>query len=267
MSCSPETVTTGGAHSPLPRTSRSAPASSRAAARASSSPVAVGLVDRDDVGDLEDALLDALQLVAGAGQGQEEEGVDHPGHGDLGLADADGLDQHHVVRRRLEHRHRLHRGAGDAAERAGRGRGPDEGVGVGRQLAPSGSCRRAPSRRCGCSTGRPPARRPGGPAPVSRVPSDSMNVDFPTPGTPEMPTRTAGEWTPEPASSASAVSSSRADVAVLALGRLDQRDRLRDRGALLRADARRAGRRRRACGSVVRAARGAGPAGRGRTRR
>ncbi len=37
MSCSPETVTTGGAHSPLPRTSRRAPASSRAAALASSS--------------------------------------------------------------------------------------------------------------------------------------------------------------------------------------------------------------------------------------
>ena len=39
--------------------------------------VAVGLVDRDHVGDLEDALLDALQLVAGAGQGEEQERVDH----------------------------------------------------------------------------------------------------------------------------------------------------------------------------------------------
>ena len=30
-----------------------------------------------------------------------------PGDGDLGLADADGLDQHDVVRRRLQHQHRL----------------------------------------------------------------------------------------------------------------------------------------------------------------
>ena len=37
-----------------------------------------------------------------------------------------------------------------------------------------------------------------------------MNVDFPTPGTPEMPTRTAGELDPGAGSSASAVSSSRA---------------------------------------------------------
>ena len=33
--------------------------------------LAVGLVDRDHVGDLEHALLDALQLVAGPGQAQE----------------------------------------------------------------------------------------------------------------------------------------------------------------------------------------------------
>ena len=82
--------------------------------------VAVGLVDRDHVGDLEDALLDALELVAGAGEGQEEERVDHAGHGDLGLPDADGLDEDHVVRRRLEHRHRLHGRPGDPAEGAGR---------------------------------------------------------------------------------------------------------------------------------------------------
>ena len=100
---SPEQVSTGGAQpSPPARTSRSAPASSRAAAVASARPVAVGLVDRDHVGDLQDALLDALELVAGAGQGQEQERVDHPGDRDLRLADADGLDEHDVVPRRLQ---------------------------------------------------------------------------------------------------------------------------------------------------------------------
>ena len=125
--------------------------------------VAVGLVHRDHVGDLEDALLDALELVAGAGQGEEEERVDHAGDGDLGLPDADRLDQHHVVRRRLEHRHRLAGGAGDAAERAG-GRARAGCRRPGRWPAgPSGSCRRGPSRRCGRWTGRPRARRPGAP--------------------------------------------------------------------------------------------------------
>src|SRR4051812_30398311 len=37
-------------------------------------PVAVGLVHRDHVGDLEDALLDALELVTGARDGEEQEG-------------------------------------------------------------------------------------------------------------------------------------------------------------------------------------------------
>ena len=54
--------------------------------------VAVGLVDRDHVGELDQALLDALQLVAGAGQHQREEEVGHVVDRRLGLADADGLD-------------------------------------------------------------------------------------------------------------------------------------------------------------------------------
>ena len=115
-------------------------------------PVAVGLVDRDHVGDLEDALLDALQLVAGAGQGEEEEGVDHPGHGDLRLPDPDRLDQHHVVPRRLEHRHRLAGGPGDAAERAGGRRRPDVGVRVAGQLRHPGLV--AEDRAAGADAGR-----------------------------------------------------------------------------------------------------------------
>ena len=67
----------------------------------------VRLVEGDHVGELEDALLDALELVAGPGQRQEQEGVDHPRDGDLRLSDADRLDEHDVVRRRLQHQHRL----------------------------------------------------------------------------------------------------------------------------------------------------------------
>jgi len=38
-----------------------------------------------------------LQLVAGAGEREEQEGVGHLRHEGLGLADADGLDQQDVI--------------------------------------------------------------------------------------------------------------------------------------------------------------------------
>ena len=168
-----EQVTTGGAHSPWPRTRRSAPASSRAAAAGLLLAVAVGLVDRDHVGDLEDALLDALQLVAGAGQGEEQEGVDHAGDGDLGLADADGLDQHHVVARRLEHHHRLRWSRG----RRRRGCRP---TGEGRMKASGSTARRghpglvAEHRAAGAHAGRVDRQHPdpvaGGGQPRCRGP-------------------------------------------------------------------------------------------------
>jgi hypothetical protein len=58
--------------------------------------VAVGLVDRDHVGEFDQALLDALQLIAGAWQHQRQEKVGHVADRGLGLPDADGLHQHHV---------------------------------------------------------------------------------------------------------------------------------------------------------------------------
>ncbi len=95
--------------------------------------LAVGLVDGERIGDLEDALLDALQLVAGARQHEHQEEVDHRVDGDLALADADGLDDDHVVARGLAHQHRLARPPRDAAERSARRARPDEGFGRGGQ--------------------------------------------------------------------------------------------------------------------------------------
>ena len=116
-----EQVSTGGRRVEGPGIIiRIAPASSRAAPRGGRLAVAVGLVDRDDVGELEDAALDALQLVAGTGQGEQQEGVDHLGDRDLVLADADGLDDDDVVAGRLEHEHRLAGGPGHPAELAAR---------------------------------------------------------------------------------------------------------------------------------------------------
>ncbi len=153
--------------------------------------IVVRLVDGDHVGQFENALLDPLQFVAGAGQHQHEEEIGQVGHRRFGLADAHRLDQDHVEPGGLAEQHRLAGLGRDAAERAGRRGGADEGVRIDRELAPCGSCRRGSRRRCGSRWGRPPEPPPCGPAPVSRLPRASMAVDLPTPGTPVMPTRTA----------------------------------------------------------------------------
>ena len=64
-----------------------------------------------------------------------------------------------------------------------------------------------------------------------------MNVDFPTPGTPEMPTRTVGECTPTRLVLGERGQQLAGLLAVPRAGRLDERDRLRDRGPVARADA------------------------------
>ena len=58
--------------------------------------LAVGFVHRDHVGQLEHALLDPLQLVAGAGNHQDEKEVDHLRHERLALTDSDRFDQYDV---------------------------------------------------------------------------------------------------------------------------------------------------------------------------
>ncbi len=109
--------------------------------------VAVGLVHDHRVRELDHALLDALELVAAPGREEHEEEVDHGGHRHLGLPDAHGLDQHDVVARRLAEQHRLAGALGDAAQRAARGRRPDEGLVAAGRAAPCGSCRRGCCRR------------------------------------------------------------------------------------------------------------------------
>ena len=96
--------------------------------------VAVGLVDQDQVGQFDDALLEPLQLVAAGRRQDQHEQVDHVGDRRLGLADPDGFDQHHIEPGRLAHQSRLARAARDAAERAGGRRGPDEGARIARKL-------------------------------------------------------------------------------------------------------------------------------------
>ena len=91
---------------------------------------AVGLVDGQHVGQLQHALLDALQRVPTAGQQQHEERVDHLGDGDLRLTDPHRLHEHDVEARRFDHDDRLSRRPRHPAERARRRRRADVGVGI-----------------------------------------------------------------------------------------------------------------------------------------
>ena len=90
--------------------------------------VAVGLVDRDHVGQFDHAFFQSLQFVARAGQHQHQEKIGHVGDRDFRLADADRFDQHHIVAGGLAQQHGLAGFRRDAAERAGSGGGADKGV-------------------------------------------------------------------------------------------------------------------------------------------
>ena len=90
--------------------------------------VAVGFVDGHGVEHFEDAALDALQFVAGAGQHEQQKEVGHRAHGGFGLTDADGFDEDVAIACGLAQQDGLAGAAGDAAEMAARGRWADEGA-------------------------------------------------------------------------------------------------------------------------------------------
>ena len=69
--------------------------------------VSVGLVDSDEVGEFQNAFLDALQLVTGSWKHEHDEHVDHLCDNGFALANADCLDQNHVVAGSLDNRGRL----------------------------------------------------------------------------------------------------------------------------------------------------------------
>ena len=86
---------------------------------------AVGLVDREDVGDLHDARLERLDAVARFGDEHEDGRVGHAGDVELRLADADRLDQDAVEAGGVEQVGHLARAGGEAAERAAAGHRAD----------------------------------------------------------------------------------------------------------------------------------------------
>ncbi|OPZ62769.1 MAG: hypothetical protein BWY86_00228 [Candidatus Aminicenantes bacterium ADurb.Bin508] len=90
--------------------------------------VSIGLVHDDQVGALHDPFLHPLEFVAGAGDLEEEEHVDHGTDRDLALPNPDSLDEDHVEAGRFADKHGLSALAGHSSEDApGRG-GTDVGV-------------------------------------------------------------------------------------------------------------------------------------------
>ncbi len=87
--------------------------------------VSIGLVDRDHVRDLEDAALDALELVPRSGQHEHQVEIHHVGHHGLRLADTHGLHQHHVEAGGLAEQERLTRLPGHASQGSAGRTGPD----------------------------------------------------------------------------------------------------------------------------------------------
>ena len=92
--------------------------------------VAVALVDDDAVGDLHNATLDALQLVASASHLDEQEEVDHRVTGGLALPYSNGLDEDLVEAGSLAEDDGLTRLASHTAEGTCGRAGTDEGVGM-----------------------------------------------------------------------------------------------------------------------------------------
>ena len=90
----------------------------------------IGLVDDDDVRDLHHPGLERLDRVAGAGHEHEHDGVGMVDDVDLGLADADGLQQHQVAPRRVHEQRGLQRRLAQSAESAAVGHRADEHAGI-----------------------------------------------------------------------------------------------------------------------------------------
>ena len=137
---------------------------------------------------------------------------------DLGLPDADRLDQDDVAAGGVQHPQRLRRGAGQPAEVAARGHRADEHAGVGGVVLHAHAV--AEQRAAGERRRRVDGQH-ADPLARARAARDErgVGVDLPTPGEPVSPTTWAC-----PACGASAAATSRSCGRVV----LDQRDEPRD---------------------------------------
>ena len=153
----------------------------------------VRLVDHEDVGDLHDAGLERLHLVAGAGHQRDDRDVGGADDVDFVLADADGLDDDDVLAGRVEHERRVAGRARQAAQVSARRHAADEHAFVGGvRLHPQAIAEHGAARERARRIDRDDARRSDVESACrrkSRSISRSTSVLFPAPGGPVTPTR------------------------------------------------------------------------------
>ena len=117
---------------------------------------------------------------------QHQRGVGQGGDLDLGLADADGLDQHHVAAGALQHPDRLRRRRGQPAEVAPAGHRPDVDARVGGVVLHPHPV--AQDRTAGERAGRVDRQHADPVPPCAQARTSSfVVVDLPTPGEPVRP--------------------------------------------------------------------------------
>ena len=92
--------------------------------------VEVGLVEDEDIGNLHNARLEGLNVVAVIGREDDKRDVGEPGDFDFVLADADGFDDDDIAASGVEEQRHIGGGWGKAAEMAAGGHGADEDAGV-----------------------------------------------------------------------------------------------------------------------------------------
>src|SRR5450759_1295409 len=91
----------------------------------------IGLVDDEDIGDLHDAGFDGLDIVAHAGDEDDDGDLGEGGDLDFVLADADGFDDDVIPAGGVHEAGEIGGGSGEAAHGAAGGHGADEDSRVG----------------------------------------------------------------------------------------------------------------------------------------
>ena len=147
----------------------------------------VGFVDDEDVGDLHDPGLDRLDVVAHARHQHHHGHLRQAGDLDFVLPDADGLDDHEVLARRVQQARQVGGGARQAAGGAAGRHGADEDAGIGVVLLHADAVAQdgaAGDAAAGIHREMPTVF----PAARSARASASTSVLLPAPGGPVMPT-------------------------------------------------------------------------------
>ena len=92
--------------------------------------LAIAFIDNEDVGDLHDAGLDGLHIIAHAGNQDHHRDIRQADNVNFILAHAYGFHQHHVLAAGIEHRGHVSGGARQAAQKSARRHAADVDAGV-----------------------------------------------------------------------------------------------------------------------------------------